>query len=135
MTHDVHAWRCPYRKWMFGHRLLIEWNEDTLATFPSNASDRDLYKRYYTEPDDVEESCHALKYFNRKSPFAGKLPWRFPFIDFVFYKENRTHVWDHKVLDYALPVERFYPLVWRPFGEKMLLSPFDTLYALHKRYK
>ncbi len=67
-------------------------------------------------------------FFNdTNSPYAGKYPWRSPFIDILFYEYNKTHLWEENNRKYTTQLKNIFPLVLRPYGPFWLPSPRDPL--------
>jgi len=128
-THDVTAWGYTCGK-------LDEMDLDVLQAFPANASDTAYYKRTYSDLKEAKEPCHKFKFFNKTSvrPWP-QYKWTYPYLDLIFYHENKTHIWDHNYDGMMIPRERFYPLILRPFGNVELSAPADTQYVLHQRFK
>ena len=87
-----------------------------------------------------EQKCYKQgKVYFKKAAKAGKQVWTYPFVDFTFFKNNRTHVFNHdnwkvepKVI---LPVEEFYPLTLRPFDRFWLPAPKNTAQVLKYKFK
>ena len=106
-----------------------EYDKKTLQTFPANASDNHWYKIRYR--DQEKEPCHKMKVFKPRDGRRTGYPWTYPFIDVVFYQENKTHFWlwcDRPQI--LAPLSAVYPLVDRPYGRLVLKAPFDPSYFL-----
>ena len=123
---NVHGWGGVWQ-------TRAEWDLNVLQTFPANASDKHWYKLRYKSKR--REPCHKLKVFysgesgvGRKS---GSHKWRYPFIDVIFYKEDKTHFWLHgDTPQINAPLSAVYPLVDRPYGRLMIKAPFDPSFFL-----
>jgi len=92
-------------------------------------------------PDEISNTSrryHKFKAYFTKSPRIKRAPWKWPFIDIKFFKENETHIWKYDapkgVVD---PVHKldFYPLHLRPFSDLWLPAPKNSQYLLHTKFK
>lgn len=107
-----------------------EYNLKTLTSLPDDIEN----KLYYTLKAD-KKSYHIVKFWTKNGvPFANK-PFKYPYVDIAFYKENATHVWTH---DWHKPsyfnYSDIYPLYRRPLGPFWLPAPHDTGLFLATRY-
>ena len=120
--HGIAAYRDP----------LGEYDLRTLLKFPDNVTDDALYQ---VHPGSKLHSHHQFKFFLQSSSRAGANPWRWPFVDVVFYRENDTHVWNDEEKDVLyLQKDTFYPLIKRPLGRHWINAPSDTGHYLRSFY-
>lgn len=129
--YGLHAWK---NVWIGASEFELE----TLQSFPSNATDDMYYNLSPTNQGyDVETLWHRFKFFRLDSHHAGNHDWHWPFVDIMFYRENKTHVWNHEPKSahrVCLPKASFYPLILRPLGHMWLEAPRDTALFLRTRY-
>lgn len=85
--------------------------------------------------DTSQESRHEMKFFKNNSTHPGGYPWKWPFIDIFWYKEDDKEVWSLTKETTVVPKSRFYPLIKRPFGKLYMYSPYDALFYLKSRYR
>ena len=124
----------------YGH----EYHINTLMQFSRDAPDSDFFRRHQFNDtndfdeeyvDDIETNHHVFKFHQKTSAHAGSYPWRWPFIDVSYYRQNSTHVWNHKPAHAATwPKSLFFPLVQRPLGRLRLPAPWDTRRVLQWKY-
>ena len=125
-THDIHSYHCKGKP--------DEYILKSLQTFPENVSDSQLFKRSFKDKDS--EPCHLMKFYRKDSPHAGRYPWKWPFLDVIFYKEDDIDVWNFMdPFDKKIPKSMFYPLIKWPFGSVEVFSPHSTLYWLKSRFQ
>ena len=117
---------------VFGyHDKSNEWSQTGLGKVQ-----RDRTNEYNKNTKKFRLNYHKHKlYFHGENRIEG-VPWRWPFIDIKFYKQNSTFVWKH---DYAnnnpnIPIKDFYPLIHRPFATLWLPAPYHTAAILHNKY-
>ena len=102
-----------------------------------------LPKEYWTENNSeklqafLDIKYHKFKFFASGSPWAGSRPWKWPFIDVIYYKENDTHIWNHEFpsLTSYFKKDTFYPLHLRPLSSLWLPSPHKTLDFLRQKFR
>ena len=74
------------------------------------------------------------KVFFSWCPHAGKLPWRFPFIDIFYHDQNSTHVWLlGKPSSCPVRLENVFPMVLRPLGSLWLNAPREPMAVFESR--
>ena len=78
---------------------------------------------------------HKWNFVNQKKTFD--YPWRWPFIDIFFLKQNATHAWtlDSDRFTFYFRLSDIYPLHLRPFMSMWVPAPRDTKLFLQKKYK
>ena len=72
-------------------------------------------------------------YSNSLTKFIHR-PFKWPYIDIFFYKENQTHIWDEEFTEYCYPKSSVFPLNKRPFHDMLLYSPCDIRAILDQNY-
>ena len=77
-------------------------------------------------------SIHGRKIKGSKN---HAFPWRWPFIDVKFFKQNLSHVWNYDFKNHHYhPKSDFYPLHLTPFMGMWLPSPHQTAKCLKRQY-
>ena len=79
-----------------------------------------------------------IKFFSeRSSKTASQYPWKWPYVDVHFFKENATHIMDHSrdFHTYKYPKAITFPLHKRPLGHLYLPAPFDSYATLKATYR
>lgn len=120
--HDIIPWDTDADVWMpFDKRLIF-----------ANAIQRlnsTLIQYYPRGGSDPNRAYCKLSFF--PTPFAGRMPWHFPFLDIFYYRKNETHVWstDH---DNYLATD-VYPLMMRPLGSLWFPAPRNGFIFLNKK--
>ena len=113
-----------------------EYNQEYLNSFPENAPDEEYYNWKYKTPHP-QGAAHKFKmYYNDGQRTA--MDWNWPFIDFIYFGENSTHVWKmwgKSMMTVPVPKHTFWPLQLRPFGRLWIPGPRDTDYFLKKEYR
>ena len=89
----------------------------------------------YAEED--VESTGQWKFFLASGPGFVHKPFKWPYVDIFFFRENSTHIWDESPRfseHYRYPKHQIFPLGKRPFGGLFLHSPCDTQAVLKKNF-
>lgn len=90
----------------------------------------------YIYDDDLDEPTQWKFYANSVSRFIHK-PYKWPYLDIFFFKENDTHIWDEVprfAPDYVFPKNKVFPLQKRPFGDIDLPAPCEPGAVLNNNY-
>ena len=112
-------------------RFSREYDLKILMEFPENTRDDEFYRWSYHGDihfDDLEEEHHLFKFFRNDASSFNNLPWRYPFIDVSYFRQNGTHLWNHKPMRsriISVHKELFYPIVYRPFSWLKVPTPYD----------
>ena len=117
-----------------------EYDLDTLLEFPENAPDEDFYRWSYhgdIHYDNCEKEHHVFKFFRNDGLSFSFFPWRYPFIDVSYFRQNETHVWNHKpkhTRTISIPRDFFYPIVHRPFAWLKVPTPYNIRRIIQFKY-
>ena len=82
-------------------------------------------------------SYHKHKVYLKTADRISGRPWRWPFVDIKFYKQNSSHVWNfdyHYKSDVVLYSD-MYPFHKRPFVGLWLPAPHRTGVFLREKYE
>jgi len=123
----------------YRHHGRIPWDDD--VDLMVNSSDKELVWNILTalKPDyglflsgGMDSPFHwnfYPRYDGRWVPFR---PFRWPFVDLLFFVENATHVWNGSpyLPDERWPRRFIFPLRPRPFDNLLLPAPCDTAAVL-----
>ena len=109
------------------------YNLKYLQSFPDNATDMEYYNWKYKRPGNGGTE-HKFKIYYKSSK-KSSYGWNYPFIDFIYYGENSTHVWKIWGKKMAVPKFTFWPLQPRPLGRLWIPGPRDADYWLKTEYK
>lgn len=73
---------------------------------------------------DGPKAFEYYKFYFSTSPRFSEYPWRYPFVDLIFYHENVTHIWQENMQHISsISKQSIFPLILRPFGSLWLPSP------------
>lgn len=78
------------------------------------------------------------KIYLKNSSHAGKYEWRYPFVDFIFYGTNETHMINHELWTrdgkIEITLSDFYPFQLRPFNRVWIPAPREPLRFLRSKF-
>lgn len=101
-----------------------EYNEDHINTiYP----DVDPYRH--------KPILHKHKLFFANEAPTFNYPWRWPFVDIAFFKQNETHVWNHDNHKYYHKIQDYLPFHPRPLGTRWYPAIANTRLAMEKHYE
>ena len=73
---------------------------------------------------DAPKEFEYYKFYFSSSPRYTDYPWRYPFVDLIFYHENETHIWQENMQQATSVLkQKIFPLKRRPFGSLWLPAP------------
>ena len=61
-------------------------------------------------------------------------PWKWPFVDIIFFQENNTHIWDETNTLYTFKKSVVFPIIRRHFETLILWSPCNPNLFLQQNY-
>lgn len=97
-------------------------NFDKLIDLFQNKSElpRLQWTMYYSKEFDFK---YFKLYLSDSQRYAGKLYWKLPFLDVLFFEQNKTHVWPQNRRNLSTRRENIYPIRNRPLGKFWLPAP------------
>jgi len=73
---------------------------------------------------DAPKEFEYYKFYFSTSPRFSEYPWRYPFVDLIFYHENKSHIWQENMQHISsISKQSIFPLKLRPLGSLWLPSP------------
>ena len=116
----------------YRHHGFIPWDDD--VDIMINSNNRQLILSALTQLENtyqVRVASRRLKFFSSESQKTSGFPWKWPYVDINFYKENETHIQDISIeFPDVFAKSTIFPLHERPFGPLFLKSPFDAFATL-----
>jgi len=123
----------------YRHHGRIPWDDD--VDLMVNSSDKELVWNILTalKPEyglflsgEMDSPFHWNFYPRHDGRWVPFRPFRWPFVDLLFFVENSTHVWNGSpyLSDERWPRPFVFPLRRRPFDNLFLPAPCDTAAVL-----
>ena len=92
----------------------------------------------FYDGDNVDLSgTTQWKFFSNSLEQIIHKPFKWPYLDIFFFRENETHIWDEVPRfkkSYVYAKSEIFPIITRPFGEMMLNAPCQTRSVLSRNY-
>ena len=117
------------------------WGDGTENEF-SDENINTIYPDWRLEIDNLGNKQNVSRYHRHKWYFTDQqktfdYPWRWPFIDVFFMKEDKNQVWtlDSREFTFFYPRSIIYPIHKRPFGGIWVSAPHHTRTFLELKYK
>jgi len=94
------------------------------------------------QPADTQTSVLQWKLYSTSAPesstFMSPKPYRWPFVDIFFFRENSTHVWDvepeYHDAGFVWPKDVIFPVKMRPFGNIVAPAPCNSVEFVEMNY-
>ena len=127
----------------------IFWSKYNIHGFRDRTNEYEFHLLNQTFPDVYyvegsknktvkRERMHEVKIFKKDQKSAGNNPWKFPFIDIFFFKQNLTHIWMNtrgtQKKKWLTPISEFYPFHLRPCVGMWLPAPKRPAILLKNKY-
>ncbi|CAF1043846.1 unnamed protein product [Didymodactylos carnosus] len=93
----------------------------------SGKTTNDIYHIEYFRRWDPDKSFEYYKFYFSSSLKLSSNNWKWPFIDLIFYHENRTHLWHENNFQFTIKKSYIFPLILRPLGRLWLPAPQSPL--------
>jgi len=127
----------------YRHHGRIPWDDD--VDLIVNSSDKELIWKSLTalKPDYglflsgyIDSPYHWKVYPRRHGRKVPLKPFRWPFVDLLFFRENVTHVWNESpwFWDECWPRSAVFPLRRRPFDAFQIPAPCDVESVLGQNF-
>lgn len=119
------------------HHDLIPWDDDIdllmsvrLKDHLNRAIERESpsspYSIEFHRRWDAPKAFEYYKFYFSISPRFSEYPWRYPFVDLIFYHENDTHIWQENMQHISsISKQSIFPLNRRPLGSLWLPAPIS----------
>ncbi|CAF0777578.1 unnamed protein product [Didymodactylos carnosus] len=93
----------------------------------SHKKTNDIYNIEYFRRWDPEKLFEYYKFYFLSSLKLSTNKWKWPFVDLIFYHENRTHLWHENNFQFTVQKLHIFPLTLRPLGHLWLPAPQSPL--------
>jgi hypothetical protein len=98
--------------------------KDRLNMAIKSESPSSLYYIEFHRRWDAPKEFEYYKFYFSTTPRYSEYPWRYPFVDIIFYHENDTHIWQENMQHISTISKRsIFPLKLRPLGSLWLPAP------------
>ncbi|XP_064646821.1 uncharacterized protein LOC135499795 [Lineus longissimus] len=123
----------------YRHMGMIMWDDD--LDIMMNATDKLRIRRALLKqrPEYGLEWKHFIRQWkfwlnSHNREHVPSKPWKWPYVDMFFFRENSTHIWDEITFysDNVYKKSDVFPLSRRPFENLMLYAPRNTSAVLEK---
>jgi len=129
----------------YRHHGMIPWDDGIALIIGKGDKARVIDALRALAPDYVTHNtlhgqrCYTLKFYKANGTVRVQNdPWRFPFVDVMFFDEDNDTVWND--CSWWFPEERWpktavFPLMRRPFNGLWLPAPCDTYEVLDVNFR